>query len=219
MAEKLDCGAGIPGTNNLTVSDFWSWAYSDILSNRNRSVFAEFLVASTLGQTNEPRVEWDAVDVRYKGKGIEVKSAAYWQSWNQTKRSVIRFDIAKKYGWDSKTDERTKVKVRSSDCYVFCVLGRVDDEEKPDVLDIDQWKFYVVSTKVINDTFKEQRSIGLSSVEWVCKNSVSYHELKDTIHSIMNIKSLHNIIRVNPQHQRNPCSESRPSTPTTEEKP
>lgn len=31
----------IPGLHGKTVGDFWQWAYSDILSNRNRSIFAE----------------------------------------------------------------------------------------------------------------------------------------------------------------------------------
>jgi hypothetical protein len=37
-----------------------------ILSNKNRAVFAEFLVASALGATQKPRIEWDAVDLRFE---------------------------------------------------------------------------------------------------------------------------------------------------------
>jgi hypothetical protein len=65
-----------PGSPRCDVGGFWSWAYSDVLSNVNRSIFAEFLVASALELTHEPRVEWDAVDLRYHGHGIEVRSAA-----------------------------------------------------------------------------------------------------------------------------------------------
>ena len=61
---KINPNNPIIGIEKRTVSDFWAWAYSDILSNRNRSIFAEFLVALALGVTDEPRVEWDAVDVR-----------------------------------------------------------------------------------------------------------------------------------------------------------
>ena len=84
------------------MGDFWSWAYSDILSNRNRSIFAEFIVGSALGVVDSPRVEWDAVDLRYKGKKIEVKASAYLQSWPQKKLSHIVFDIAKKRAWECK---------------------------------------------------------------------------------------------------------------------
>jgi hypothetical protein len=48
---------------SATVGDFWRWAYSDILSNRNRSIFAEFIVGNALGVVDKPRVEWDSVDL------------------------------------------------------------------------------------------------------------------------------------------------------------
>jgi hypothetical protein len=64
------------------VGDFWSWAYSDILSNTDRAVFAEFVVGTALGVTDVPSVGWDAVDLRYVDKTIEVKISAYIQSWH-----------------------------------------------------------------------------------------------------------------------------------------
>src|ERR1035437_2209122 len=85
----------IPGLDGRTVGDFWQWGYSDILSNRNRSIFAEFMVGVALGVVEKPRVRWDAVDLRYAGFKIEVKSAAYIQSWPQKKLSAIRFEIGK----------------------------------------------------------------------------------------------------------------------------
>jgi hypothetical protein len=67
----------------LTLLDFWQWAYSDLLSNTNRGRLAEFIVARalSLGLT-DVRIEWDAVDlVTPTGVKVEVKSAAYLQSW------------------------------------------------------------------------------------------------------------------------------------------
>ena len=69
----------------MTVGDFWSWAYSDVLAKTIRPLLAEFLVAAALDQLHELRVEWDAVDLHYRdaagaapplGAGIEVLSAA-----------------------------------------------------------------------------------------------------------------------------------------------
>lgn len=57
----------IPGISGLTVCDFWRWAYSDILSNRNHSIFADFIVGVALGVVDRPRVEWDGVDLHYGG--------------------------------------------------------------------------------------------------------------------------------------------------------
>ncbi len=68
----------------------------------------------TLGVVDTPRVEWDAVDLRYRGHGIEVKSAAYLQSWAQTKPSTITFDVARKRGWDRAGDyERLSGRIAS----------------------------------------------------------------------------------------------------------
>src|SRR5215472_16016255 len=52
---------------SVTVGDFWRWAYSGVLSNRNRSILAEFIVGSALGVVRSPRVERAAVDLRYNG--------------------------------------------------------------------------------------------------------------------------------------------------------
>ena len=36
--EKLEPKTMIAGVDNAQIVDFWSWAYSDILSNRNRAI-------------------------------------------------------------------------------------------------------------------------------------------------------------------------------------
>jgi hypothetical protein len=88
----------IIGLNELTLGDFWSWAYS-VFSNLNQSVFAEFLVGAALGIIGIPRVEWRAYDFLYCGKKIEVKCAAYTQSWEQKRPSKITLISARKdYG-------------------------------------------------------------------------------------------------------------------------
>lgn len=76
----LEPDHSIPGVPDHTVGDFWQWAYSDILSNRNRSIFAEFIVGVALGAVDKPRVEWDPADLCYQGFKIEVKSSADCQS-------------------------------------------------------------------------------------------------------------------------------------------
>ena len=119
--ELLKANQLIPGLSGKTVGDFWSWAYSDILNNRNRAIFAEYIVGSALDVVNEPRVEWDSVDLKYKGKGIEVKASAYLQSWRQGGLSKIVFDVAKKIPWDAQTNKYAKEPCRVADCYVFCV--------------------------------------------------------------------------------------------------
>jgi hypothetical protein len=115
---KLPPDTALPGMDGLILADFWSWAYSDVLSNGNRSVFAEFLVASALGITATPRREWDMVDLRYHEKKIEVKASGYVQSWAASARPTnIQFDVAKKVPWDWQTNTLGTIPIRSADCY------------------------------------------------------------------------------------------------------
>ena len=77
---------------SVQLVDFWRWSASDLLSNATRGVFAEFLIASALGLVDNVRSEWDSYDLKtQKGKRIEVKSAAYLQSWSQKELSKISF--------------------------------------------------------------------------------------------------------------------------------
>src|SRR5688572_14217882 len=76
---------------NYTLLDFWRWSVSDILSNATRGRFAEFIVGTVLNiNPLNLRDEWDAFDlITNSGIKIEVKSAAYIQSWNQKQFSKI----------------------------------------------------------------------------------------------------------------------------------
>ena len=170
---------------NVTVQHFWAWAYSDILSNRNRSVFAEFLIAVALDLIHQPRVEWDAVDLRYNNKKIEVKSSAYIQSWQQRKLSLIKFDIGKKRGWDSQENLMAEEEIRSADCYVFCVYEE-QDVQNANVLNLDKWFFVVVATEKLNEVFGNQKSVSLSGLQQFSQ-AVRYDRLKHEIDLVLGI--------------------------------
>lgn len=76
------------------LSAFWQWSASDLVSNATRGVLAEFLVASALGLAGGVRAEWDAFDILLAdGTRVEVKSAAYLQSWAHAKLSNVTFSI------------------------------------------------------------------------------------------------------------------------------
>jgi hypothetical protein len=100
-------------------------AYSDILTNTPRGIFAEFLVAKALGVVEGVRpTGWNDFDLSYDGWKIEVKASAYVQSWHQETPSVIRFDIGERGSWDAETNAWRPDPVRSADCYVFCRYSR-----------------------------------------------------------------------------------------------
>ena len=171
------------GLTNQTVSDFWSWAYSDILSNRNRSIFAEFLVASALGEISKPRIEWDAVDISYREKKIEVKSAAYVQNWQQNKLSTIRFDIGKKLGWSAQTNSFAKLAERGADCYVFCLFTE-QNQSQANILEIEKWTFFIAKTCQLEKKFDNQKSVSLNSLKTICVET-NFSGLKQEIEKIL----------------------------------
>lgn len=127
-----------------------------------RGVLAEYLVALALGLTDAPRVEWDPFDLETAdGIKIEVKSAAYLQSWKQTRLSTISFQIGQTYGPDANTSEAEQR--RQADIYVFCVLKHLD-KRTLDPLNMDQWDFYLLPTSVLNEKKPTQKTIGLSTL-------------------------------------------------------
>lgn len=169
----------LPGIESLTVGDFWRWAYSDILSNRNRSIFAEYIVGVALGAVMRPRVEWDCVDLQYGSYGIEVKSSADSQSWHQSKPSKIRFSIrkARKFVRSKNTFEGTAI--HSADCYVFCYYPE-RDTMKVNVLDVPAWRFYVMPVSDLR-AFGKQKSVSLASLIAANVGSCEFRDLKATV--------------------------------------
>ena len=112
------------GKDKLTLKDFWQWSSSDLVSNATRGILAEFLVAFALGLNKSIRNEWDPYDLKTeKGIKIEVKSAAYLQSWYQEKLSNITFNIRPTFAYDYQTNLLAKEKKRQADLYVFCLLA------------------------------------------------------------------------------------------------
>jgi hypothetical protein len=186
--DKLDPQQKITGTNSLTVGDFWAWAYSDILSNANRGVFAEFLVGSALGVLDTPRIEWNIADLYYREKKIEVKSAAYSQSWIQKAPSKIIFSIAETYGWDAATNTSQSELARFSDCYVFCLYKEIDvAKARENLLNVAYWDFFPISTWQVNTVFAKQKSLSLSRLTPYCK-PVPYMELKNAIDAVLELQ-------------------------------
>src|SRR6266852_730261 len=87
----------------FTLLDFWQWAASDLVGNTTRGRLAEFIVARALGLgITDLRNEWESFDlVTPSNLKVEVKSAAYIQSWFQKSHSNICFVVSTRRGWDS----------------------------------------------------------------------------------------------------------------------
>jgi hypothetical protein len=148
-----------------TLLDFWSWSSSDILGNTVRGVLAEYLVALDLGIADGVRTEWDRCDLRLGETRIEVKSAAYLQSWKQKNVSRVIFGIRPTVGWDAETGEYDKdpTPKRQADVYVFAQLGTPGATEV-DPLDVGQWVFYIIPTEALNASLGAQKTLTLDAL-------------------------------------------------------
>lgn len=158
--------------------EFWRWSVSDLVSNATRGRLAEYIVAQALGiNTQGVRNEWDAFDLLTpSGLKIEVKSAAYLQSWSQTKLSTISFLVRRTRAWQPDTNIYEPAAKRQADIYVFALLAHVD-KATIDPLNINQWRFYVLPTEVLNSRTRSQHSITLKSLETLTGGGVSFHDL------------------------------------------
>jgi len=168
---------------NWKLIDFWKWSVSDLLSNATRGTFAEFIVATALEiDLLKAREEWNAYDLKTKeGIKIEIKTSAYLQTWFQKDYSEIIFSIKPAYSWNAETNELSKIKTRSSDIYIFCLLKH-KDKKTVNPLILNQWSFYVVSTKKINKYHGNKKTINLNSLEKMTKN-VNYDKIKEMVKS------------------------------------
>ena len=179
----LNLDDAIRGLPNHRVADFWRWAYSDVLSNRNRAIFAEYIVGVALGAVSQPRVEWDAVDLRYGEFQIEVKSAADCQSWHQDRPSSIRFSIRKAVVWRPETGKYQGEPARPADAYVFCHYPE-RNKVQADVLNVPAWDFYVISTRELNARFGEAKSLSLAALKRATSRC-NFSELRVAVESVL----------------------------------
>ena len=169
--------------SKIDVLSYWQWSSSDLLTNRQRGVLAEYIVASALKLTSKPREDWDAYDlITDTGLKIEVKSSAYVQSWEQDKLSTISFGIQPTIKWKKDGTRATKKK-RQADVYVFCVLAH-KDKETINPMNLDQWDFYILDTKVLNKQVPTQKKITLPSLLSLTPIKSSYQDIRSHIKKI-----------------------------------
>ena len=159
--EKLNPEAKIHGVDGRTVGDFWQWAYSDLLQNTTRGVFAEYLLSVLLGIDDIPRNPWDAYDLRLPdGTTIEVKTMSRLQAWAQKQLSKPMVVMAPTRKWDPLTGEMQLEPSFNADIYAFCYFT-ADSHDTADVLDSSQWEFFIFSRAQIEELFTGRKSVSL----------------------------------------------------------
>ena len=162
---------------DFDLLDYWQWANSDLVSNVTRGVLAEYIVARAVGIPIEGvRDEWAPYDMETPdGIKLEVKSAAYIQSWWQPRYSDIRFGTKKTLSWEPETNTYGTEPTRQADVYVFALLKH-KDHHTIDPLNLDQWTFYVLPTAELDEREDGQHSMSLLALEKLA-SPVTFDEL------------------------------------------
>ena len=145
------------------LTSFRTWAVGNLVENRNRGLFAEWLVGTALGPVEQERLEWDQADLRYNDRLIEVKASGRGQAWPQDKPSTPTFDIKQRTrSWNAQTNiiEEFDRPRRVADLYVFC-LHQPYPATNDNVADLKEWAFWVVPTHDIDAQLGSQKTVGL----------------------------------------------------------
>jgi len=163
--------------------EFWCSKFSNVYNIQE--YIAEFLVEQALGIEKSHNTEyWTLFDILYKDYRIEIKETGYYHPWNENGKisEMRRFGITKansKY----ENKESSNIYERQNDIYVFCLnVGKTKETSNP--LNIDNWEFYIVPTKKINEVCKNYKSIGLNKVKKIA-TKVNYFEIKEYIDNLI----------------------------------
>jgi len=183
--QRLDGSEGFRLCRELLpfkVRDFWAWSVSDLVSNATRGRLAEYIVAKACRiDTAKPRDEWAAVDlVTPAGISIEVKSAAFIQSWHQDAYSKISFNVRKTLKWDPETGKASSPPCRVADVYVFALLAH-KDQATLEPLNLGQWEFYVLPTSTLDARKRSQHSITLPSLRKLDSGPYGFSTVADAV--------------------------------------
>ncbi|MCU0222778.1 MAG: hypothetical protein MUF27_01630 [Acidobacteria bacterium] len=164
------------------VLDFWRWSGSDLLENTRRGILAEYIVARALGiSTDSVRAGWSAYDLETPdGIRIEVKSAAYLQSWAQQRLSTIQFAIAERRGWSAETNLLEGTPRRHADVYVFALLAH-QIKEAVDPMNLAQWRFWAVPTPLLDERARSQHSITIPSLRALAGEGCGFAEIRAAV--------------------------------------
>ena len=168
----------------FNVMDYWRFQFSNLVDNLG--YVAEFLIAQALSKDEPDNCNgWTVYDVGYRGKRIEVKATSYWQSWKASHiiSEQRNFSIRKTYldYQNNKSD-----KARQNDIYIFC-LDKGRDEKSSNPMNLENWVFYVVPTKVINKMFGDQKVLSLKRLEKIEKygEGIMYDQIKENVDNII----------------------------------
>lgn len=174
----------------IRVQDFWRWAYGDFINNIQRGVLAEYIVSSAIGclessSLEKHREQWRPYDLLSPdGWKIEVKSAAYVQSWDSKHPDHVSYSIAPARIPDENGDYKDdSPKQRNSDAYIFALYKAMSSDEDP--INLDLWEFRVLRTSILDAEKPSQKSITLPSLQALDPIVCGYSGLSEALRLAM----------------------------------
>lgn len=174
------------GNKKFSVLEFWRYGFSNLNSNVLRGAFAEFIVENALRGNEEIDVRnpWGDSDViAPNGKKIEVKCCSYIQDWDQNDFSKILWSglKAKSLYWSSAVSAFPRSpEDYKSDIYVLALLKH-QDHSTLDILDMDQWCFWVLTKEKIKEITKNGNSVSLIKLQKFSMKPISFNDLHKVI--------------------------------------
>lgn len=175
------------GEKKFSVLEFWRYGFSNLNANVLRGALAEFIVENALRGNNEIDVRnpWGDSDViAPNGKKIEVKCCSYIQDWDQNDYSKILWSglKAKELYYSDAVKKQSDLKSADykSDIYVLALLKH-KDHATLDILDMDQWCFWVLSREQIREVTKNGSSVSLSKLQKQNIKPTNFYKLSSVI--------------------------------------
>ena len=161
----------------LDIASYQRWAAGNLVDNRNRGIFAEWLVGQALQavDANEFRQEWDPWDLQYRDARIEVKASGMSQSWSPLRPSQPSFGVAAPLRiWCAQTNEwqQNDQGTRPAHVYVFC-LHKPVPATNANVADPTTWDFWVTvpgpPAQVLDDKLGAQKTVRPTTLDRLAK--------------------------------------------------
>lgn len=181
------------GEKKFSVLEFWRYGFSNLNANVLRGALAEFIVENALRGNSEidvrnPWGDWDVL--ASNGKTIEVKCCSYIQDWDQNDYSNILWSglKAKELYYSDAVKKLSDLKPADykSDIYVLALLKH-KDHATLDILDMDQWCFYVLSRDQMRDASKDKGSISLLRLQKLGIQPFMFGQLSGAIDLVSNL--------------------------------
>ena len=180
---NLNRHGGCPETNTSVKTPrpsptSGSWAYSNLPANVTRGVFAEYIFGLALTCVSGVRSAWGDCDlVTRAGTRVEVKAAAYLQSWRTETLETIGFGGLRGRAWDPVTGFAPEPSYRA-DVYVFALLTTVD-HALLDPLATDQWELFVAPHAAV--AARGVKRLSLTSVQQIANGPLRWDEIRQAV--------------------------------------